>query len=73
MAIIRFLGKNDTCFQVHTPETPILIFLTNEEKKKMLETPDGQCLMLLDGRLSEKETKTKTKLLNTKEDPQMMV
>jgi len=72
MAIIRFLDKENHCYQIHTPDTPILIFLSENEKKKVQDSPKGECVMLVDSTLTEEEIATKVAALNTKDDPRML-
>jgi len=70
--IVRFLDKKGRCLQVATPDTPILIYMTKDEKKTLIQSEESQCLMLIDGRYSEEEQKRIVELLNTKMEPMQM-
>jgi len=72
MAMIRFLDNNKRCYQVHTPETPVLIYLSPKEKKMLIEAPEGQCMMLINNKLPENEIEERRIALNTKDQPKIM-
>jgi len=72
MAIIRFLDKSKKCYQVHAPENPVMIYLTPYERKTILASKEGECLILLDSSLSEEEIQSQVEALNTKDDPQRL-
>jgi len=67
--IIRFIDKKGRCCQVCTPATPVLVYMSEEEKRLLIDSDAGQCLMLVDARFSEEEHKRIVELLNTKNDP----
>ena len=72
VAIIRFLDKNNNCYQVSTPDTPILIYLDPKEKKLLQKSTKGKCIILIDKNLSQEETDIKTQNLNTVDIPRTM-
>jgi len=72
MAIVRFLDKNNQCYQVQAPENPVLIYLTPNERKQIMESPVGQCLMLIDGQLPQNIVDEKIAALNIKEQPKTL-
>jgi len=67
--IVRFIDRKGRCCQVATPETPILVYMTEDEKAKLQSGSGGQCLMLIDNRLGEEKIQKTAELLNTKLDP----
>jgi len=73
MAIIRFVDKNNECYQVQSPENAILIYLTTKERQQILAGDESQCLMLVDGRLSPEDTQAKVEALNTKDQPKTLI
>lgn len=67
--IVRFLDRKGRCCQIATPEIPILVYMTPEEKEKLSQSTDHQCLMLIDQKLSMEEQNKVVEKLNTKMDP----
>jgi len=67
--IVRFLDRKGRCCQIATPEIPILVYMTADEKKKLLSSNESQCLMLIDNRLDSKTQEQIVQKLNTKTDP----
>ena len=67
--IIRFLDKHDRCCQITTPNTNILVYMTEEEKQQLIQSERSQCLMLIDARESAERQQRIVQLLNTKDDP----
>jgi hypothetical protein len=67
MAIIRFLGKDNTCYQVSTPKNPVLIYLTPDERQMLAGSKEGDCLLLINNNLSEQDAEQVIEGLNTKD------
>lgn len=67
--IVRFIDRQGRTCQIATPDTSILVYMTAEEKKNLSSATEGQCLMLVDSRLSEEERQKVVEKLNTKADP----
>lgn len=67
--IIRFIDKQGRCCQVATPDTPILVYMTEDEKNNLSSSAEGQCLMLVDKRFSPEEQQQIAAKLNMKANP----
>lgn len=67
--IFRFLDKSGRCCQICAPETPVLVYFTAEEKEKLINSDQGNCLIMISNEYNEKQTQEMVDALNTKEDP----
>jgi len=72
MAIVRFLDKNQNCYQVSPPSANMMIYLNPEEKRKLLETKDGEVLYLVDAKLIDPQVKIIKDALNIPNPKQMI-
>lgn len=63
--IIRFLDNKGRVCEIGTPNIPILIYATAEEKKNISSMPDGACLTLID-RVDDNYDETQSKLFHCK-------
>jgi len=67
--IIRFIDNQGRCCQIATPDTPLLVYMTADEKKNLNVAEEGQCLMLVDSKFSPEEQQEIAAKLNMKADP----
>lgn len=68
--IIRFLDGKETCYQVDTHKTPILICLESEDEVEYVrKIVKGGCLISVPKTIDEETTQRLYNKLNTKEEP----
>ena len=69
MAIVRFLDPKKQCCELSSPNDPILIYLTEQEKEQLKHCPTGDCMMLINEKLPEHEIQEVAEKLNETKDP----
>jgi len=68
MPIVRFLDKKNNCYELSSPENPMLIYLNDAERKKILNTVQGECVIFANSNDSSEQVNH----LNTTDQPKLL-
>lgn len=71
--LVRFLDKQENCFEIDNLKTPILIFANSEaELNKLKSMKLGECLVTIPSKFDDTQATRCNEKLNTKNEPRQL-